>query len=37
MLAGWPKWNIMPDKQESSSFNKGNAVIKKRKSGRKSR
>jgi chloramphenicol 3-O-phosphotransferase len=37
MLAGWPKWNIMPDAKESSSFNKGNVKIKKRKSGRKSR
>ncbi len=37
MLAGWPKWNIMPDAKESSSFKKGNVKIKKRKSGRKSR
>ena len=28
MLAGWPKWNIMPGKEESSSFNKGNVKIK---------
>ena len=31
MLAGWPKWNIMPDKEESSSFNKGNVKIESRK------
>jgi len=36
MLAGWPKWTIMSDKEESSSFNKGNVVIKKTRSGRKS-
>ena len=31
MLAGWPKWNIMPDKKESSIFNKGNVKIQSRK------
>ena len=36
MLAGWPKWNIMPDAKESSSFNKGNVKIKKSKYKKKS-
>jgi hypothetical protein len=27
MLAGWPKWQIMPGKKEYSSFNKGNVKI----------
>jgi hypothetical protein len=36
MLAGWPKWNIMPNAKESSSFNKGNVKIKKSKYKKKS-
>lgn len=36
MLAGWPKWNIMPDAKESNSFNKGNVKIKKSKYKKKS-
>ena len=27
MLAGWPKWQIIPKKQEVSTFNKGNVKI----------
>jgi len=37
MLAGWPKWQIMPDSKESSTFSRGNVKIKKRKSKRRSR
>ena len=36
MLAGWPKWQIMPDQKESSTFNKGNVKIKKSKYKKKS-
>ena len=35
MLAGWPKWNIMPNSKESSSFSRGNVKIKRRKLKRK--
>jgi hypothetical protein len=31
MLAGWPKWQIMPDTKESSSFNKGSVKISSKK------
>ena len=31
MLAGWPKWQIMPDSKESSSFNKGSVKISSKK------
>ena len=31
MLAGWPKWTIMPDSKESSSFNKGSVKISSKK------
>jgi soluble cytochrome b562 len=35
MLAGWPKWNIMPNSKKSSSFSRGNVKIKRRKLKRK--
>ena len=31
MLAGWPKWSIMPKTKESSSFNKGSVKISSKK------
>ncbi len=31
MLAGWPKWNIMPKTKDSSSFNKGSVKINSKK------
>ncbi len=31
MLAGWPKWNIMPNAKESNTFKRGNVKISKRK------
>ena len=30
MLAGWPKWQIMPDSKESSTFSRGNVKIKRK-------
>ena len=30
MLAGWPKWQIMPDSRESSTFSRGNVKVKRK-------
>jgi hypothetical protein len=30
MLAGWPKWQIMPDSKESSTFSRGNVKVKRK-------